>query len=256
MEQYVELETKNGMLRGMVHIPGDSAEKKKYPGVVLFHGFTGNRMEPGFMFVRFSRLLMQHGIASIRFDFWGSGESDGDFDKMTLSGELEDANSILSYFRSRDEIDENRVFILGLSMGGTVAGYTAGIHSDNVRGLILWAPAGEMKNRLKEREDVIAKEAFKGNPLDMGGLVVGMQFIEDVKNLNILNVTSKYSGDVIIIHGTEDKSVPTKVSKHYRDIFGNRAVLEFIEGANHTFQGAEWISRLFSLSLEFIKSRL
>lgn len=256
MEQYVELENKKGILRGMVHIPDDSSKNKKYPGVVLYHGFTRNRMEPGFMFVRFSRLLMEHGIASIRFDFWGSGESNGAFDKMTLSGELEDADDILNYFRSRDEIDKDRVFLLGLSMGGTVAGYTAGMHNDDVRGLLLWAPAGEMKNRLKEREEVIAKEAFKGNPLDMGGLVVGMQFIEDVKSLNILDTTAKYSGDALIIHGTEDKSVPPKVSKNYSEIFGSRASLKFIEGANHTFQGSEWISRLFSSSLEFIKARI
>ena len=256
MEQYVELKNKNGILRGMVHIPDDSSKNKKYPGVILYHGFTGNRMEPGFMFVRFSRLLMQHGIASIRFDFWGSGESNGSFDKMTLSGELEDAGDILKFFRSREEIDADRVFILGLSMGGTVAGYTAGMYDSDVKGLILWAPAGEMKNRLKEREDVIAKEVFEGNPLDMGSLVVGMQFIEDVKSLNILNMTAKYSKDVLIIHGTEDKSVPPTVSKHYSEIFGKRASLMFIEGANHTFQGAEWISRLFSSSLEFIKKRI
>jgi len=255
MEQYVELKNKNGILRGMIHIP-EGPKDKKYPGIVMYHGFTGNRMEPGFMFVRFSRLLMQHGIASVRFDFWGSGESGGTFDKMTLSGELEDAADILKFFRSREEIDTDRVFLLGLSMGGTVAGYTAGMHDSDVKGLVLWAPAGEMKNRLTEREEAIAKEAFKGDPLDMGGLVVGLQFIEDVKSLNILNATAKYRGDVLIVHGTEDKSVPPTVSKHYNEIFGKRASLIFIEGANHTFQGAEWISRLFSASLDFIKERI
>lgn len=256
MEQYVELENKKGILRGMIHIPDADAKNNKYPGVVLYHGFTGNRMEPGFMFVRFSRLLMQHGIASVRFDFWGSGESSGDFDKMTLSGELEDAGDILNYFSSREEIDKDKVFILGLSMGGTVAGYTAGLHNNDVKGLILWAPAGDMKNRLAEREEMLAKEAFKGNPMDMEGLVVGMQFIEDIKSLNVFDTTAKYRGDVLIIHGTEDKSVPPKVSKHYSEIFGNRASLEFIEGANHTYQGSEWISRLFTTSLGFIKARI
>ncbi|NOY08869.1 MAG: alpha/beta fold hydrolase [Spirochaetes bacterium] len=256
MEQYVELKTSKGILRGVMHLPEDRGTKGKFPGVIMYHGFTGNRMEPGFMFVRFSRLLAENGIASIRFDFRGSGESDGTFDKMTLSGEIEDAAYISNYFRSRGEIDSGRVFLLGLSMGGTVAGYTAGSKGRNTAGLILWAPAGEMRDRLKEREEMIRMGEFKGNPLDMGGLLVGPGFIEDVQKLNILDTTSLYRGDVLIIHGTEDKTVPPKVSEHYKQILGEKATLKFIDGADHTFQGAEWISGLFSATLDFIRARI
>ncbi len=122
MEQYVELNNSKGILRGVMHLPEDRGTKGMLRGVIMYHGFTGNRMEPGFMFVRFSRLLAENGIASIRFDFWGSGESGGTFDKMTLSGEIEDAEDILDYFKSRDEIDGSRIFLLGLSMGGLLVG--------------------------------------------------------------------------------------------------------------------------------------
>ncbi len=256
MEQYVELKNSKGTLRGVMHLPENRGTKGMLPGVIMYHGFTGNRMEPGFMFVRFSRLLAENGIASIRFDFWGSGESGGTFDKMTLSGEIEDAGDISNYFKSRNEIDGSRIFLLGLSMGGTVAGYTAGLEGSNTAGLILWAPAGEMRDRLKEREEMVLKGKFKGNPLDMGGLLVGRGFIEDIRKLNVFDTTSHYGGDALIIHGTEDKSVPPEVSEHYKQILGERAVLKFIDGANHTFQGAEWISGLFSASLDFIKARI
>ena len=45
----------------------------------------------------FSRLLARQGIASARFDFLGSGESDGEFQDMTLSGEIADAGAILDW---------------------------------------------------------------------------------------------------------------------------------------------------------------
>ncbi|MQY76454.1 MAG: alpha/beta hydrolase, partial [Spirochaeta sp.] len=68
-------------------------------------------MESSFLFVRFSRLLMANNLASVRFDFLDSGESDGDFEKMTLSSEIEDGFDILDYFSALPEIDRRRIFL-------------------------------------------------------------------------------------------------------------------------------------------------
>lgn len=86
----VEIENKGLILRGVLHIPEDI--KVKEPIVCIFHGFTGDKIGPHFIFVKLSRILARRGIASVRFDFAGSGESDGDF------------------------VDENKIGILGLSL--------------------------------------------------------------------------------------------------------------------------------------------
>lgn len=83
MQNAVELQSRGLTLRGMLHIPANISGK--IPMVVIFHGFTGNKMEPHFILVKLSRLLETKGIASVRFDFAGSGESDGDFSEMTIS---------------------------------------------------------------------------------------------------------------------------------------------------------------------------
>jgi hypothetical protein len=90
MEKYVELARPSGRMRGMLHLPERSDFRPPWPAVALYHGFTGSRTEARFLFVSFSRLLARHGIASARFDFLDSGESDGEFQDMTLSGEIED----------------------------------------------------------------------------------------------------------------------------------------------------------------------
>ena len=254
MEKYVELERDSGIMRGMLHLPESADNKRKVPGVVLYHGFTGNRMEPGFMFVRFSRLLAENGIASVRFDFLHSGESDGSFEKMTLSGELADAQAVLDYFSSLDMIDTDNIFLLGLSMGGSIAGYTAGRNPDRIKGLLLWAAAGEMSMFIEKREKEIEEGKITGNPMDMGGLIIGEQFLQDVKSLEIMKTSAKYKGPAVIIHGTGDETVPYSIASEYKKLYGNRASLTLIEGADHTFQGAEWSSKLFSLTLKFIQS--
>lgn len=255
MERYVELNTKNGILRGMLHMP-DTGEDRKFPGVILFHGFSGCRTEPGFIFVRFSRLLAEHGIASVRFDFLGSGESDGSFTDMTISGELEDADSILDYFRSLDMIDEKRIIILGLSMGGSVAGYLAGNRFSDLLGLVLWAPAGEFRVFIERREKQIENGEISGDLMDINGLRLGQGFIDNARSLNIFEKTAEYTGESLIVHGTNDSVVPVTVSEGYLKLFGSRAELVLVDGADHTFQGIAWSEQLFAVSLTFIKGKI
>ena len=95
------------------------------PFVILFHGFCDDRNEINFVHTELSRRLCQEGIASVRFDFAGSGESDGRFEDMTVSGEVADGLAILDYVRGLDFVDKSRVAIHGLSMGGCVASMVA-----------------------------------------------------------------------------------------------------------------------------------
>lgn len=255
MEKYVELNTEKGTLRGMLHIP-EVSDGTRCPGVILYHGFSGNRTESGFMFVRFSRLLAEHGIASIRFDFLGSGESDGSFTDMTFSSEAEQASVILDYFCSLEMIDKDNIIILGLSMGGAIAGYLAGRRSGDIKGLVLWAPAGEMRIFIEKREKQIENGEISENMMDIGGLLLGEGFIEDVRSLGIIEKTAEYTGKALIIHGTDDTVVPSAVSEGYLKLFGERAELVLIDGADHTFQGIGWIEQLFDTSLTFIKGKI
>ena len=135
MQKAVEIESRNLTLRGMLHIPDNAPGK--VPVVCIFHGFTGTKVEPHFIFVKLSRRLEKTGIASLRFDFGGSGESDGDFEDMTILTELDDAKAILDYAKSLPFADAERIGVVGLSMGGTVASLLAGDRKEEVAALCL-----------------------------------------------------------------------------------------------------------------------
>lgn len=124
MERYVECESRGLTLRGMLHVPDQ--RPGKVPFVILFHGFCDDRNEINFVHTELSRRLCERGIASVRFDFAGSGDSDGRFEDMTVSSEVEDGLAILDYVKSLDFVDQSRIAIHGLSMGGCVASMVAG----------------------------------------------------------------------------------------------------------------------------------
>src|SRR5262249_25576500 len=105
-------------LRGVWH---RAAGARTRPAVLLLHGFTGHRAEDGRLFVLTGRALAQSGIDCLRCDFRGSGDSDGDFDAMTLSSELEDARAALAWLMRQARIDRARLGVVGLSLGSVVA---------------------------------------------------------------------------------------------------------------------------------------
>ena len=254
MEGYVEIKKKNGILRGMIHLPDERDYRSPFPGVILYHGFGGNRMEPGALFVQFCRRLLARGIASLRFDFLGSAESDGSFEEMTYSSEVEDALDIFDYFQRRREIDKDMSFLLGLRMGGSIAGHVAGLKKEAVSGLILWSSAGEMRDRVRE-ENESGKTAEKSDPADRKGLRLNKDFVPDVMSLNILETTSRYAGKCLLIHGTGDETVPFRVSEQYKEVFAGRARLELIAGADHTYDSIPGREKLFTVTLDFIQER-
>ena len=134
---YQELNTPRGVLRGFLTEP---AEKKDL--VVMLHGYTGHKNENGFLFKQIASRISEIGVASLRFDFMGSGDSDGDYVNMTFLGEVEDAKDIIDYAY---ELNGNKpIILLGFSMGGAVAGYVSKIKEEKIKKLVLMAPAGCM----------------------------------------------------------------------------------------------------------------
>ena len=92
----------------------------KYPVILMFHGFSGDHIVSGFKFPRVSRLLVEQGFATVRFDFRGSGDSEGNFEDMSILTELSDALEVFGYIKKKDFYN-HKLGIIGYSMGGAVA---------------------------------------------------------------------------------------------------------------------------------------
>jgi Dipeptidyl aminopeptidases/acylaminoacyl-peptidases len=251
MQKAVEIVNRGLTLRGMLHIPeGDSG---KVPGVVIFHGFTGQKMEPHFIFVKLSRALEKAGIASARFDFGCSGESDGDFKDMTPETEISDAKAILDYLYELDFIDKSRVGIVGLSMGGYVGGITAGDNMDMVKTLCMWAPAGNIKHIIKNNLD--SRIPVGGGLVDIGGLVLNEEAYRVAGSIDHIGRTRAFTKTTCIIRGTNDISVPQEFVLEYRDNMSN-VEYHSIEGADHTFSRGAWEQEVIGITTEFLQRTL
>ena len=123
-------------LFGVLHLPKAGFPA---PAVIMAHGFTDDKTGDNRLFVKFSRWAVDVGIAVLRFDFAGSGDSEGDFSCLTLDAEVEDLRSAIDYLTTLAEINKARVHLIGYSLGGAVSIILAA-EDMRVRSFIGWAP--------------------------------------------------------------------------------------------------------------------
>ncbi|WP_420596791.1 alpha/beta hydrolase family protein [Deinococcus sp.] len=248
METFASFRVGGQRVYGMVHLPepdlsGIAKPAHGFPGVVILHGYTGNRGGDHRLLPLLSRYLSDRGIASLRFDFRGSGESEGDFSEMTVSREVKDATAAFAYFKDLPEIDPERVMLLGFSMGGLVAA----LASPTLRPhrLALWAPA------LPELWLKMLPGGFVPPAIfDQGGWPVGREFLLEMPRLNPLKTAEQYQGEARVFHGDADTSVPIEMGVKYAEALGCDVIA--IPGGTHTFESLESTEVLYRVTGEFL----
>lgn len=250
VERFVDFRNPKGKtLRGMVHLP-HGAVKHDTPGAVFFHGFTGDRMESHWIFVKCSRVLAQAGIASLRFDFYGSGESDGDFREMSLRGEIGDGRAAVALLREQPEIDAARVGLLGLSLGGAVAAALAsGVQA---KALVLWsavAHTSRLRDLMKQSTKKIAGTA---GATEYNGHELSPRLIDDVLKVEPIRHLARFKGPTLIVHAEKDEAVPLSHAHDFVQAAGAEVKeLAIISEADHVFTNVPWENEVIARTLRW-----
>ncbi len=210
-------------------------DKGPSPLVIICHGLTGHQNEPQLLALKDS--LLSHGVATVRFDFNGHGNSDGAFSKMTVQNEIEDLDRVYSYVRGLDWVEKDRIGLAGHSQGGLVAGVYAGDKgARKIKCLILLAPAA-----------CIHSMALKGKLFgyDIGpdmpdsikfweGKMLGKAYADGARELDVYGRTSRYKGPVIVIQGLKDSKALQKDALLYCRYLKNIRYFG-LDGISHVF---------------------
>ena len=224
------------------------AQGQQCPMVMLCHGFGGSK--EGQLFSLIADSLALHGIASIRFDFNGHGESEGDFVDMTVPNEIEEV-----YEYVRDLRYVNKVAILGHSQGGVVASMTAGELPDDFAAVVLMAPAA-----------VLRDDAIRGSTMgktydpfddfeyiDLWGKRLGREYVKTAFRLPIYETAAHYQGPAMIIHGTGDRVVPYTYGLRYHQMWKG-SEYEELDQFDHGF--SQNVYRAARLASDFLVRKL
>lgn len=138
---------------GEIFIPEEG--QTPYPGLIICHGLPGKVRTPDDQgYPHLASCFCQEGFLVLIFNFRGTGLSEGNFDILGWTRDLESA---LEFISCRPEVDPNRILLMGFSAGGAVSIYVAAKHKE-IKGIISCAAPAEFTELKTEkgREDFLA----------------------------------------------------------------------------------------------------
>lgn len=240
---------------GMVHrVPGHAPA----PVVVMLHGFTGSKHETRRLFVQAARRLAGEGIATLRFDFRGCGDSSGDFHEMTVNRMIEDTVAAMSWLRTQPDLDVTRTGLLGMSLGGLVASLAARALPD-LRGVLLWSPVTNPRRLIAQRTTPDnERQMGQAGVADLGGWAVGRAFVMEMMTVDPVAALRETAIPVRVLHGDADQTVPFEDSvAAVRALqWGGREVaLHGLAGAGHGFESLAFIGELLDQTVVWWRER-
>jgi dipeptidyl aminopeptidase/acylaminoacyl peptidase len=208
------------------------------PAVLLLHGHGGDALD----MAEPARQLSQAGYAALSLSMRGWRGSSG-LDDCGLR-QATDTVKAIEWLADQDQLDSERIGIVGSSQGGQVA-LLAGAQSPRLKAIVAHKPVTDI-DRWQATTDhpdiptyissICCPESRLRSPVDFASTIVA---------------------PVLLIHGAADWRVPTEQSILMKEalIAANKHVeLRLIEGAAHSARsfGPEGIKTLWALTSEFL----
>lgn len=192
--------------------------KSTPPLVVMLHGHGGSRHEAG-GFTQLAESLASAGIASIRMDFPGCGDSTERFRNNSLTNMLADARAARDFAINNIGIDTSRMALMGFSMGGRLA-ITLADEDPRFHTLALWAPSADAgttglvdflggPDALAAAQATATAEGFVPFTTSWGQKQeLSAEWFADMDASRPLELMPNYTGSVFVLYGDKDTVVP------------------------------------------------
>lgn len=216
------------------------------PGVVWLGGFKSDMM--GTKAEALDAWARERGRAYMRFDYFGHGQSSGEFREGTISRWRADALKMLDTLCTGPQI------LVGSSMGGWIALLAALARPDRVKGLLLLAPAPDFTEALmwadmpEEVRRQIMDEGEWEHPSAYGEdpYPITRTLIEDGRKNLLLGGSIALSCPVRVLQGMEDPDVPWQHAMKLIDRIEGNPAITLVKRGDHRLSTEEDLVRMRS----------
>lgn len=236
IEVMIEVKTKKYNGHQIATALHDCGDKK----IVIFcHGYRSSSIGPNRFFVRAALKFEEYGISSLRFDQYGSGNSDGSFFESSFNDWVETAKVI-----AQDYLENGyRVALFGQSMGGSTV-IVAGSELPNLTAIVSWVPEASADD-FNPPENGIIEES---------GQIVQSSFWQEAHDAEIGIKLKQVKAPTYIVHCTADEYI-TKTNRNLimRNAQKNHKI-DTYEGYLHSTWTYKQSEEIIDKSVDFIAS--
>lgn len=227
-------QTLSGML--LAKAPSGPSPAQSRPFLIVCHGFTGSKEGGGRALEMAEQFSSSLAINCLLFDFCGNGESEGKFQEITLSRQIQDLQGAIAYCRNQGA---EKILTMGRSFGAATALAHAAT-SGGVAGVCLWACPADPHALFQSFIGPGQKNAqtklltLKDNS---GQIQIHRDFFTDLKKYNLLALVKTISPNpLLLLHGLDDDLVSPKDSERLYDQANEPKKLHLLPGTDHRFQ--------------------
>jgi pimeloyl-ACP methyl ester carboxylesterase len=252
-----------GPIRAFLHRPQGEVKRT----VLFLHGWSGDRQGPHRMFVDFARRLAADGVASLRIDFRGRGESDGE--DATIASMTDDAEAACNWLKS-EGLQKGGLEVAAICSGTKVAIALATrfpperlvLLSAEAMGSLRAKDAGAAKTlhalrayarKLLRRETW--RKIFKGEVrTDMVGKALVRHETRSAEEAvwedKVLARFAAFGGELRFIFGGSDPAAAATRAAYGRFCarHGLNASFATVESAGHSYYALDWTDEVFRLA--------
>lgn len=174
----------------------------------------------------------RRGLAMLRFDYSGTGSSDGNFADGTLDRWIDEAVAMV------DQLTEGPLVVIGSSMGGWIALHLALRRPERVKALVGIAAAPDFTNwgfTDEQKQELVEQGRIeRSNPYGGDSQLTTRGFWESGQALRLLDGPIGVDCSVRLMHGEADGDVPVTVAMQLMERLRSADVqLNILKGAGH-----------------------
>ncbi|MCA1761873.1 MAG: alpha/beta hydrolase family protein [Cryomorphaceae bacterium] len=182
-------------------------EKGPHPAVILISGSGPQDRNSELLghrpFLVISDYLTRNGIAVLRTDDRGAGESGGNHNASGLAEFTSDALAAVDYLKSRSEINSSKIGLIGHSLGGIIGPMTAAENSDIAYLILLAGPGMKGHELMLLQKEIIERQMG----IDDLSIAIGQK-----------NIGGAY--DIILSAKMDSDSLNTQLEAYFKQIYG------------------------------------
>ena len=254
MEQAVTFQDTEGhTIAGVIATPEGKTDRI----VVLCHGFLSNKHSRTNKAL--TAMLVEQGIATFRFDFFGQGESEGPFERITVTTAVQQALAALDLVNAKGY---RRLALVGSSFGGLVA-LLAASKRPKLSCLALKCPVPDFPEMLRMEfgEDGMAEWKKTGTipnvvPGGAGRIKLQFAFYEDCVRHDGYASAKAITAPTLIVQGVNDEYVPPKQILRLSESLGGPNSAAWLPDADHHFSSPEHFREMTALIARWVSDHL
>jgi putative redox protein len=192
---------KQNRLSALLDLP---AESDPVAYALFAHCFTCTKNLKSASYI--SRALTSSGIAVLRFDFTGLGESEGEFAETNFSSNIDDLIAAADFMAAEHKAP---TILIGHSLGGAAVLQAAANIPQSRAVVTIGAPAdpGHVMHLLQDKKEVIEKKGAADVLLDGRKFTIKKQFLDDLEAVHMADIIRNLKKAILVLHSPLDETV-------------------------------------------------